>query len=99
MSLDGSWFQEKLDKNQYEKLEAFEADVNRVFENARVYNMPKSEIYNDAVALQVRRLRHPRTASGNTAMVTVRPHAPLWTTGAPSAEALPSVHEGRTSAA
>jgi len=52
--------------------------VNRVFENARVYNMPKSEIYNDAVALQVRRLR-PRERPAAT-----RPHLLLFDRMRPS---------------
>ena len=52
-------FQDKLDRKAYVKLDEFEADVLRVFDNAKTYNMPKSEIYTDATVLQARSAFHP----------------------------------------
>lgn len=43
----------KLDRHEYHSFDDFKYDVNLIFSNARTYNMPESQVCNDANALEV----------------------------------------------
>lgn len=43
----------KIKRRDYKRMEAFVADLNLMFNNAQLYNADGSQIYNDAVTLQV----------------------------------------------
>ena len=45
--------QEKVKKKQYANQQAFMADVNTIFSNAKYYNMDGSRIWKDATYLEV----------------------------------------------
>lgn len=51
--MDVKTIEAKVKKDEYKELADLKADVELMFNNAKDYNMPGSEIYKDAVALQV----------------------------------------------
>lgn len=46
--------QRKSKRKKYQSIDQLMVDVERMFENAKAYNLEDSEIYKDAVDLQVR---------------------------------------------
>jgi len=51
MAYDG--LKKKYKRKKYNSLEQFMRDVNLMFENAKIYNQDESQIYKDAIELQV----------------------------------------------
>jgi chromatin structure-remodeling complex subunit RSC1/2 len=45
--------QKKIKRRDYKRMETFVADMNLMFNNAKAYNADESQIFNDAVTLQV----------------------------------------------
>ena len=50
-----SLLQKKLKRKKYHSVEQFMKDIEQIFENAKLYNEDESQIYKDAVDLQVSR--------------------------------------------
>ena len=46
-------YQKKLKRKKYHSVEQFMKDIEQIFENAKLYNEDESQIYKDAVDLQV----------------------------------------------
>jgi hypothetical protein len=42
-----------MDKKVYKKLSEFKADIDLMVSNAKKYNLEDSQVYNDAVKIQV----------------------------------------------
>ena len=46
-------YQKKLKRKKYHSVEQFMKDIEQIFDNAKLYNEDESQIYKDAVDLQV----------------------------------------------
>jgi hypothetical protein len=46
--------QQKIDNKDYNKLSQLKADIDLMASNAKKYNLKDSQVYNDAVKIQVR---------------------------------------------
>jgi len=45
--------QKKIKRRDYKKMDNFVTDMNLMFNNAKIYNADESQIFKDAVTLQV----------------------------------------------